>query len=172
MEAESLHPTEEPIRKLAKMIREVKSFMMTTVDTDGSLRSRPMVVPKQDFEGELWFFSHRSSGKIHAIENDQQVNLSNSSLEDQRHLSLSGRAEAIDDRSKARELWTPILKAWFPEGIGDPNLTLIRVTIDSAEYWESHESTMVRVYNITKSVLTGRQYESKPEDHGKINIQH
>ena len=29
-----------------------------------------------------------------------------------------------------------MLKAWFPEGLETPNLTLLKVHADTAEYWE------------------------------------
>jgi len=52
-------------------------------------------------------------------------------------VSVSGTAEIIRDQLKARELWNPFVEAWLPEGPQDPNIVLIRVQADTAEYWDS-----------------------------------
>lgn len=163
---------EAEIEKVGKLIGQVKSFMMTTIDSQGKLCSRPMMAPKQQFNGDIYFFSSRHSGKVHEIEQDQEVNLSSSSFENELHLSLTGRAAVIDDRDKARELWSPLLAAWFPQGVDDPALILIRVTVDRAEYWETHDTAVGRAFKTTKAIITGQPYQVKPEDHGKINIRH
>ena len=66
----------ESIEKLRELIRDIKFAMFTTVDLDGSLYSRPMACQEVEFDGDLWFFSKRSSGKIRSIEADKHVNVS------------------------------------------------------------------------------------------------
>ena len=54
--------------------------------------------------------------------------------------SLSGKAEVIHDRQQAERLWAVPLKIWFPDGLDTNGLSLIKVHVDSAEYWESPSS--------------------------------
>ncbi|MGE0632599.1 MAG: pyridoxamine 5'-phosphate oxidase family protein, partial [Pseudobdellovibrionaceae bacterium] len=35
---------------------------------------------------------------------------------------------------KAEELWNPLYKTWFKQGLEDPDLVLLKVKVDSAEY--------------------------------------
>ncbi len=50
--------------KLASMIRAIKVAMLTTVNPDGSLRSRPMATQEAPFDGTLWFFTRESSSTV------------------------------------------------------------------------------------------------------------
>ena len=56
----------------------------------------------------------------------------------------------------ARELWTPAARSWFPKGVEDPHLTLIRVRIQSAEYWDAGSSKMKQLVQMARTALTGR----------------
>jgi general stress protein 26 len=166
------NPNNEGVKKLNELIKSIETAMLVTADTDGTLRSRPMGTQQIESDGDLWFFTGRNTGKTQAIEHDQHVNISYSSPKDNRFVSVSGRAELIEDKKKVEELWNPLLKAWFPEGIEDPNLTLIRVHVESAEYWDFHSSTMVQLMGFAKSIFTGKQIQPDKSQHDKISLKH
>ncbi|GAC1396239.1 MAG: hypothetical protein NVSMB56_10850 [Pyrinomonadaceae bacterium] len=54
------------------------------------------------------------------------------------------------------ELWTPELNVWFKDGLDDPDLALLKVTIEQAEYWDSPSSKVARVYGYVKAIVTGQ----------------
>ncbi len=69
------------------------------------------------------------------------------------------------------ELWNPILKAWFPKGLDDPNITLLKVSVESAEYWDSTSSTIVQVAGFIKAIVTGTNADGgENEKINNINI--
>ena len=70
--------------------------------------------------------------------------------------AAGGSATLVHDRAKIDELWTPMVKPWFPEGKDDPKLTLLRVDIDDAEYWDSNSSRMVRALAMAASIVAGK----------------
>jgi general stress protein 26 len=166
------NPSNEGVKKLNELIKSIETAMLVTADADGTLRSRPMGTQQIESDGDLWFFTGRDTGKAHAIEHDQHVNISYSSQKDNRYVSVSGRAELIENKKKVEELWNPLLKAWFPEGIEDPNLTLIRVHVESAEYWDFNSSTMVQLMGFAKSIFTGKQIQPDKNQHDKISLKH
>jgi general stress protein 26 len=166
------NPNTEGIRKLNELIKSIETAMLVTADADGTLRSRPMGTQQIESDGDLWFFTGKDTGKTHAIEHDQHVNISYSSPKDHRFVSVSGRAELVDDKKKIDELWNPLLRAWFPEGVNDPNITLIRVHIESAEYWDLSSSTMVQLVGFAKAIFTGKQIEIGKNQHDKISLKH
>ncbi|MBC5991745.1 pyridoxamine 5'-phosphate oxidase family protein [Pontibacter cellulosilyticus] len=160
---------QESLNKLIDMIKDVDIAMMTTIDDDGSLRSRPMRTQEVKEDGVLWFFTGYQSGKSHEInDNDAHVNLSYSNPDDELYVSVSGRATLTKDKQKIDELWNPALKAWFPNGKDDPNVGLIKVTIDKAEYWDAPNSTLVHLYGMAKAAITGDK--ARPGDNEKINL--
>lgn len=158
----------EDLMKLADALRDIKFTMFTTIGEDGNLFSRPMATLKIDvknFDGKIWFFTDINSPKVFNIANDQHVNLAYASPDDQKYISVCGTAKLVTDKVKMKELWTPAMKAWFPEGIDDPNISLICVDVDSAELWNSPSSKVVQLVGMAKAMATGKPYNGDKHQH-------
>ncbi|TAE31999.1 MAG: pyridoxamine 5'-phosphate oxidase [Cytophagales bacterium] len=148
------------LEKIKELVEDIRIAMMTTVDEGGHLVSRPMAVMQMDTDGTLWFFTKKSSPKVDQIENhEQQVNLSFADTGDSSYVSISGTAQETDDRAKIEELWSPMAKPWFPEGKDDPQLTILKVHTNMAEYWDSNSSRMVRFLEMARAAVTGDTYK-------------
>ena len=160
--------TSEQIKKVGELIKDIRIAMMTTVGPNGQLHSRPMAMQNHEFDGTLWFFTSDKSGKINSIENDQHVNLS--FVQDRKFISVAGRAELVKDRAKMEEFYNPLVKTWFPEGLEDPEIALLKVTVDSVEYWDTPNSVVVHVYGLAKAILTGERPD--PGDHQRVDLKH
>ena len=96
------HRDHEGAQKLYSLIKDVKICMMTTVEPDGSLHSRPMWNQDADEAGDLWFFTRISSPKVSEISKDGQVNLGYSDPSKNDYVSVSGRAEIVRDKAHDR----------------------------------------------------------------------
>jgi len=147
--------THEDAKLLNDKIKGIRIAMMTTVETDGTLRSRPMATQDMEFNGDLWFFTHASTPKVDDVQHDQQINLGYAKPDENLFVSVSGTAQLVRDRQKINELWQPALKAWFPNGNEDPDLALLKVTVESAEYWDAPSGVMGRLYVVAKGLATG-----------------
>lgn len=141
------------IQHFAELIKDIKFTMFTTIHGDRQvLRSRPMTLQEAEFEGELWFFADKESEMATDIKQNPNVNLGFANPKDHSYVSASGTAELVFDKAKAKELWNPLYKAWFEEGLDDPKLCLIRVNLVDAHYWESHSSPLNKVMMLVKAV--------------------
>jgi general stress protein 26 len=149
------HRDHEGADKLYELIKGTRICMMTTVEPDGTLHSRPMYGMDADEAGDLWFFTKISSPKVTEISKDGQVNLAYANPEKQDYVSVSGRAEIVRDRARIDEKWSPAARAWFPDGKDDPQIALIRVHPERGEYWDSPSATIVNIYGYAKAMLTG-----------------
>lgn len=158
---------EESISKLKELIEDIDFAMLTTLNGE-KLHSRPMSTQQVEFDGNLWFFTSDQTHKVEEIEKDNRVNVSYSKPESNTYISVFGRASLVKDRAKIEELWNPIYKAWFPKGLDDPSLVLLKVTVEEAEYWDSPNSTIVQIAGFIKALATGQQADGG--DHGKINL--
>lgn len=153
-----------------KLVKGIKIAMLTTVTDDGSMRSRPMATQTKDFDGEhLWFFTKRDSPKSHEIESHHDVHLSYASPEDHRYVSVTGKAWVVNDDAKMRELWSPVHRAWFPEGLEDPELTLLKVQVERAEYWDASGGRMIQLIGAIRAVATGMPL-SGIGNHGRVSF--
>jgi len=151
--------TQDDIKKLGELIDDIDIAMLTTVDDDGTLRSRPMVTQDLEFDGDLWFFTGADTAKAYEVRREQQVNVSYADPDDQRYVSVSGQAQLVRDREKMEELWNPVYKAWFPDGLDDPNLVLLKIHVEKAEYWDSPNGVVVQLAGFAKALVTGQRYQ-------------
>jgi general stress protein 26 len=125
------------VEKIHDILVSFKTGMLVTRSQDQDLlHSRPMAIARVEPNCDLWFFTARTSAKVHEIENEEHVLVA---LQDEgsRYLSLNGTAELVSDRAKMRDLWKDSYQTWFPQGLDDPNLLLILIHSQQAEYWDN-----------------------------------
>jgi general stress protein 26 len=158
---------QETIKKLNELIKDIKIAMLTTNDAN-VLRSRPMATQDTEFNGELWFFTSKQTHKAEEIAKDSRVNVSYSEPDDNRYISMSGMAELVDDRAEIEELWSPVYQAWFPKGLDDPNIILLKITVEQAEYWDATSSSLVEAFGLLKALVTGEQ--ASGGDHAMVSL--
>lgn len=145
----------DQLATIANKIRHVKFGMFTTLDDHYKMSSRPLTQQQIDDDGQMWFFASTEAEFTKELANHPSVNVSFADTQDSLYVSVSGQAELLQDRQRAAELWNPLLKAWFPGGLDDPHLALIKVQIQSAEYWDSGSSKMKQFFEIAKAAITG-----------------
>jgi general stress protein 26 len=151
---------ESDFEKLKEMIKDIDLCMLTTVDESGDLHSRPMSLNADvDEEGTLWFFTSSNSHKVSEIERTPNVNVSFIDTGEQHYVSISGMAELVTDRQKIKQLWKPVLKAWFPDGPEQSDIALLKVQVRKAEYWDGPSSTIAQAVSFVSAILTGKQVE-------------
>ena len=148
---------DDAVAKVAALVRDARSCMLTTMTGDGRHVSRPMAVQEVEFDGDLWFFTYDDSEKAAQVQQHPEVNVA---LADEKHsswTSISGRASVVHDRAKAEELWAKPLEVWFPDGLETTGLALLKVETDSAEYWDSPGGRVASALAFVKSKVTGER---------------
>ncbi len=140
------------IEKLRELINDIDIAMLTTVEADGTLRSRPMGTQKAEFDGDLWFLTRVDTPKVDEIQRESRVNVSYAKPDKNRYVSVSGTAVLVNDKARIDAFWEPIYKAFFPEGKDDPRLRLLKVRVEKAEYWTTDN---LRISFLLPSLLAG-----------------
>jgi general stress protein 26 len=148
-------------QKVRDLIRSTRLAMLTSTDPDGRLISKPMATQDVDFDGTVWFISERDSHKTRNITLNPQVNVAYASHDS--WVSLSGTAEVVDDLDKLKELWNTFTGAWLEGGPENPDNVLIKVTGESAEYWDTPGSKVTQVANLVKAKVTGKTFDADNE---------
>jgi general stress protein 26 len=150
---------DDDTRKVAELIKDARVAMLTHVDGTGRLVSHPMATQEVEFDGDVLFIAERDSHKCQdiAAQSPARVNVSFSSGSS--WVSLSGTAEIVDDRAKLEELWNTFTDAWMDGGPEHPNNVLIKVSADSAEFWDTPGSKATQVLNLVKAKVTGERLD-------------
>ncbi len=153
---------QQNVEKVRDLIKGIHIAMLTTEHQSGFIHSRPMATREVEFDGDLWFITGKDSEKASDLRGSSRVNVSFQDAGKGVFVSASGSAMLVDDRAKIHDLWTDLDKTWFPNGKDDPNITLIKVSVESAEYWESPGKIKLAI-GFVKAALT----KETPDDLGE-----
>ncbi|MDF2836968.1 MAG: ral stress protein [Paenibacillus sp.] len=124
---------EKAIKKVGELIKGIDIAMLTTVSEEG-LVSRPMKTQDVEFDGDLWFLTKKDTGKFHELLHNRQVNVA---YADKSFVSIRGEAELVQSAEKVKQFWSPAYEKMLETTYDDPNLILIKVKAETAEYWDS-----------------------------------
>lgn len=159
--------SQEQVAKIWEMMKDIRFAMLTSEDA-GHLRARPMVACQDTFEGTLWFFTHQHGHIVTEVLQDPKVNVSYADGSAQNYVSMSGEASLVADRRTMEQHWSEKLRTWFPKGLDDPEVALLKVEVDQAEYWDAPNSKMVYAYGYLKARLTGEP--PHPGENEKVTL--
>ncbi|GEN81907.1 general stress protein [Sporosarcina luteola] len=124
---------QEELETLRGLIKNIDTAMLTTVSDEG-LVSRPMKTQEVEFDGDLWFFTKKETDKYREILHEKDVNVA---YVGKSYVSVRGRAEIVEDLNKKKELWSKAYEKIMQTTYDDPDVILIKIEAEAAEYWET-----------------------------------
>jgi general stress protein 26 len=159
----------EAIEKIKALVDKAKTcFFCTSHPAEGSHGARPMSVQKVDDQGNLWFLSPDDSHKNLEVAADPSVKLYFQGSPHSDFLELNGRATISRDKAKIKELWEPVIKTWFTEGIDDPRITVIKVAPTDGYYWDTKHGNAIAGIKMLVGAAIGKTLDDSIE--GKIQV--
>ena len=155
-------------QKIWNLIKDIKTGMLTTRHGE-ELRSRPMFLVQDEYDGTLWFYTNLESEKVFEVESDNDVCISFADSDDQVYVSLTGTGRAIRDQALIEKYWNSFASAWFPEGKDSPKVGLLEIKVEKGEYWNSESSKMLE----SIKTITAKMKGEKPDlgEHGKFGTE-
>jgi general stress protein 26 len=146
---------DEAFAKVRELLTNFPIAFMVTV-SDGTPTARPIGVVGDHaaFDGSLWFITDTRSRKVQAINAGAITSLLFQNDKEGAYLHLTGRASVVDDRARLEQLYTTLQRTWFPLGLDDPNITLLRFDVEQGDYWDSHDSLVRLAFAFAKSIVT------------------
>lgn len=155
---------DDAIKKITELVEGAEScFFCTEVATGRSGGVRPMSVHEVDERGHLWFLSANDSHKNAEIAVDPSVRLYFQGSAHSDFLFLTGTATISRDPSKIKELWKPILKTWFTEGVDDPRITVIKVVPTDGYYWDTKHGSAIAGVKMLIGAAIGKTMDDSIE---------
>ena len=145
-------------QQLWPLVKNIKFAMFTTHHHNSVLHSRPMTTQNKEMpDDKLWFFMSIKGDPVKEIAKQPEVNLAYADLAKDTFVSVSGTAQVVDDKAQLEALWNKIAEAWFPGGMNDPDLALVRVTVNHAHYWNVRENKLTQLLVMAKAAFTGEK---------------
>ena len=167
----SKDPSSSAHETLWELIKDIRFGMLTHRAAGGMLHAHPLTTQNKglDEQSELYFFIPKQGELYERLQTDGSVNVCYADPGEDSYVSLSGQARFSDDQAKKQALWSPMAKAWFPDGPTDPNLALLVIKLQHAEYWDVDESKMVQMFKMAKAAVTGNPPTGLGE-HKEMNL--
>ncbi|MGJ7581029.1 pyridoxamine 5'-phosphate oxidase family protein [Variovorax sp. RHLX14] len=158
-------------QKLWELIKDTRFGMLVHRHSDGMLHSHPLTTQNKDVDEDatLYFFIPKDGEIARHVATDSVVNVSYANTSSDSYVSIAGNAALLEDQAKKEQLFNAFAKAWFPKGVTDPNLGLLTVKIDDAEYWDVDDSKMVQLFKMAKAAMTGETPKQMGE-HKKLDL--
>jgi len=155
---------QEAIEKIKELVGKAQTcFFCTAFATLGSTAARPMSVQQVDDAGHLWFLSADDSHKNSELTRDSSVRLFFQGSAHSDFLVLSGTASLSRDKEKIKELWEPVIKTWFTEGVDDPRITVIKVVPNDGYYWDTKHGNAVAGIKMLVGAAIGKTLDDSIE---------
>lgn len=158
----------DAVERLKELVEDIDFTMLTTVDDDGNLVSRPMSTREMDEAGDIWFFTSDDTDKVDEARAHRDVGLSYCDAKGMRYVSVGGKAAIVHDKAKMAELYSPSLDVWFEQGLDTPGIALLKVTPRVSEFWEPAKGKIAMAAGMLKSLVTKDTPDDDIMNHRKI----
>lgn len=159
--------TEDQNRHIWNLIQKTPVAMMVSRNGAGKFHSRPMAVAQNEFDGRLYFFTDAHSGKINELMEHPEVLLDFSNPSKNTFLAVYGTASITQNRHKIDQQWPHMSQSWSPSARTSDKVCLIEVGVESAEYWDSSQNMMIKIYSIVRSAI-GAAKGPEMTNHGHL----
>ena len=158
----------EALKKFKDLVEQVAICMFITNTRNQHEHTRPMATIEVEDDGTLWFYTDIRSIKVEEVHNQHDIHLTYAHPGKETYLDVWGSAEIVSDRQQVVDKWSPIVKGWFPDGINDPHLGLLKVQPYEVYYWVAETGKMVQFFKMAASIVSGNRLAEGAE--GSLNI--
>ncbi len=122
--------------RLINMVDTSDVCILITTDIDGHRHNRPMAAVKFDDKGDCWFFASKSSGKLQDISHNNKLQVVFANPATDQYLEVQGTGSITCDENEIKHKWSPLVSQWFPNGVNDPELCMVKVEVTNIFYWD------------------------------------
>lgn len=142
------------LQEIKDFTEKTKTCLFVTQTKESHLRARPMMTANTDETGAVWFYTNEFNSKVKDIWKNNEVLVTYTSLSSDSYLTIKGIASLSYNKNDIMDYWDKKLTAWFPAGLDDPNIILIKVDLLEAEYWNG----------VQKKIFKKEQKEEKDHE--------
>jgi general stress protein 26 len=165
----TMSDTAADIDRVWALISDIPVAMVVTHEGQGQhMRARPMAMRPARAEGAIYFLTDVDAPKAEEIRSNESICLALADNKSQKYVSITGHAELIDDRDRVREIWSVYDKAFWPDQ-NDPRIRILRVTPESAEFWEG-AGMVVTAVKLVAAIASGERMNVGANE--KVELRH
>jgi len=140
---------EEAKKSGLKLMEESKAAILTTIDPEGfpitramfNLRNKEQFPEFSEFfenqqnQFTLYISTNTSSSKVAHLSKNPKMSVYFCDAEDFKGIMLGGSVEIVEDIEIKKKIWLDWWTRYYPEGVEDPDYTLLRLEPKNARYY-------------------------------------
>ena len=159
---------EQALQKFISLVKDINVCMFITNNRTENTHTRPMATIEVEEDGTLWFYTDIRSIKVEEVLKEHDVHLVYAHPGKESYLDVCGTSSVVTDKQQIKDKWSPLVKAYFPNGADDPNLALLKVQPNNCYYWDTETGKMVQFMKMATAVVTGTKVAAGAE--GKLEF--
>ncbi len=157
------------VEHVKDLLTDFKTAMLMTHLPNNKSHVRPMQIADTTEVGAVRFATSITSPKIDEISKNKNVSLVFQSSST--YMCIHGTAKYEKDKALVEELWSEAWRVWFPKGKDDPELCIITVTPQEAEFWDNSGSEgLIYAFEAAKAYLQGKKPAVDEQIHAKVRM--
>ena len=163
--------SDDALSKFKELVEDIRVCMFITNNKDELyVLNRDNGQPLPNAEVQLWqqTYNYTNRNYEEEIASEGSVHLVYSHPGKESYLDVWGTGEVVNDKQTIKDKWKPIVKAWFPNGVDDPNLALLKIRPGKSYYWDATSGKMVQFIKMAASIATGAKLAEGKE--GKLSL--
>lgn len=160
------HSKNEKVHEIFKKMKNIKISFLNSFKNE-QISARPMTTFFKDEDySNIYFISPTDSDQIDDFKSTPTATATLSDLSDNIYVECQGHISLTQSKEKIEPFWNEMTEAWFPKGITESDVTLVRLEIANIECWDSSGSTLYKAINLITSRLTN----TKPDFGNKEQV--
>ena len=142
-------------KKLWKAVGDDNGTVMLGAHTHPMQHFQPMTAFCEEDAGKVWFFTRTDTELARSIAEgkDAMMVVQRSRFQ----ACVSGELKLQHDTARIEKYWNPVVAAWYPEGKGDPRLTMLCLEVRDAQVWLNEAGPVKFAFEIAKANMTGKE---------------
>lgn len=131
-------------KDIAQILQQLDCCMMTTIDGNGNMNTRPMLHNKSaQFDGKVYYFSMQDTRKVRDLNENPNISLTYQNRDNTLFLQLSGKGEVVYDSEKMKPHWDNSLDLWWKERERTPGMCMVCIHVSKARVWHEGKDVIV-----------------------------
>ncbi len=106
------------------LLLRTPALTLTSVDENGFPRPVAMAILHADNLNEIWFATPFNSEKVRHYETSEKAGAT--FYADGENVTMVGNVDIVRDKETKRKLWKDMIEKFYPNGVEDENICLLR----------------------------------------------
>ncbi len=149
----------EEFEKILLKMKDIQVSFLNTQFEDGVI-TRPMIARFDEADRTaMYFISGGEGSQVDAMLNDKMVSVSMSDKSQKIYIVIKGKCTLTKSKAKIKLFWNSMTDLWFPKGLENSDVSLIKMDFDTLECWDSSGNLIIKAIDMLVAKINKRPPE-------------